>query len=79
MCVDVRLTCTMPINRSTSREFPPAITCLILNRIQGEVEIHVLVRPRVGDFIYSDKEFSVILEDIRLAKDAGADGEQSVA
>ena len=34
----------------------------------------VMVRPRVGDFLYSDAEFRVMQEDVRTFKDAGADG-----
>lgn len=35
---------------------------------------HVLIRPRFGDFCYSEEEFEVILEDIRRYVEAGADG-----
>jgi copper homeostasis protein len=42
--------------------------------IRDDVKIHVLVRPRDGDFVYSDDEFDVILEDISAAKRAGAHG-----
>ena len=34
----------------------------------------VLIRPRGGDFLYSDAEFEVMLEDIRVSRDLGADG-----
>eukprot|EP01039_Chlorochromonas_danica_P000267 gene267-286_t len=39
-----------------------------------EVELHVLIRPRPGDFIYSDEEFDLIQRDVIAAKVAGADG-----
>ena len=32
------------------------------------------IRPRAGDFCYSDEEFEVMRRDIALAKSAGADG-----
>jgi copper homeostasis protein len=34
----------------------------------------VLVRPRAGDFLYTDAEHRTMLEQIRRAKDAGAHG-----
>ncbi len=33
-----------------------------------------MVRPRVGDFLYSDLELEVMLEDIRTFKDQGVRG-----
>ena len=35
---------------------------------------HVLIRPRGGDFLYSEAEKSIILSDIDAAVEAGADG-----
>ena len=39
-----------------------------------DIEINVLIRPRRGDFLYSDNEFSVMRWDIELAGEAGANG-----
>ena len=36
--------------------------------------VHILIRPRFGDFLYSDYEANVIAEEIRAFRDAGADG-----
>ncbi len=36
--------------------------------------LHVLIRPRGGDFIYRDDEISTMLEDIQIFKELGADG-----
>lgn len=36
--------------------------------------VHVLIRPRKGDFIYTEKEKVAILKDIRKAVEYGADG-----
>jgi len=38
------------------------------------IEINVLIRPRGGDFLYSDSEFGVMRRDIEIAGEAGADG-----
>lgn len=38
------------------------------------LRMHVLIRPREGDFVYSEAEFEIMREDIRMAKRIGADG-----
>ncbi len=38
------------------------------------IAMHVLIRPRRGDFLYNDNELSVMRRDIELAGEAGADG-----
>lgn len=38
------------------------------------IPVFVLIRPRKADFYYSDEEFTIMLEDIQLAKALGADG-----
>lgn len=43
-------------------------------REASSLPVYALVRPRAGDFVYSDAELGVMLEDISLLKDAGADG-----
>jgi copper homeostasis protein len=40
----------------------------------GRIKVHVIIRPRGGDFIYTPSEAEVMLRDIRTAKAAGADG-----
>lgn len=42
----------------------------------AEVDLcwQAMVRPRTGDFLYTPAEFDVILEDIKVFKEAGADG-----
>ena len=42
-------------------------------RIPG-VKLHVMVRPRGGDFLYTDAEFDIMLREVELARQAGADG-----
>jgi len=41
---------------------------------QGATKLMVLVRPRGGDFCYSEEEIAVMLHDIALCKTLGADG-----
>jgi copper homeostasis protein len=40
----------------------------------GRLGVHVLVRPRSGDFVYSADERDIMLRDIAAARSAGADG-----
>lgn len=40
----------------------------------GVPEVNVLIRPREGDFLYSDAETQVMLRDIRQSAEAGANG-----
>ena len=39
-----------------------------------DIPLHVLVRPRFGDFLYTDAEFQMIEEDILMFRELGADG-----
>lgn len=39
-----------------------------------KIGLHILIRPRGGDFFYSPNEVEVMQEDILAAKTAGADG-----
>lgn len=38
------------------------------------VPLHVLIRPRAGDFLYDDDETTIMLADIEACKAAGAAG-----
>ncbi|MCH5318962.1 MAG: copper homeostasis protein CutC [Paramuribaculum sp.] len=38
------------------------------------IKVHVLIRPRNGDFLYSDDEIRLMIEDIVAVKHAGAHG-----
>ena len=39
-----------------------------------DIPINVLIRPRYGDFLYTDYEFQMISEDAQMFRDLGADG-----
>ena len=38
------------------------------------IKLHVIIRPRGGDFLYNDAEFAAMASDIETAKAEGADG-----
>ncbi|MEW6237291.1 MAG: copper homeostasis protein CutC [Candidatus Omnitrophota bacterium] len=38
------------------------------------IDLYVLIRPRGGDFCYSEMEFEILKRDIAIAKQLGADG-----
>lgn len=43
-------------------------------RERAKIAINVMIRPRGGDFLYTDVEFASMRHDIRIAKDLDADG-----
>jgi len=43
-------------------------------RANISLDLHVLIRPRAGDFCYSEDELEVMRRDIQTAKDLGANG-----
>ncbi len=48
----------------------------ILSFLKKEIDIpiFVMIRPRGGDFCYSEKEISIMKEDVKLYRDLGAGG-----
>ena len=48
----------------------------LLKKVMADIDIpvHVLIRPRSGNFTYSDKEFDIMKENIRLCKDLNCAG-----
>jgi copper homeostasis protein len=43
-------------------------------RAIGGIGLHVMIRPRGGDFLYDDDEFAIMRSDIETAKTEGGDG-----
>jgi len=43
-------------------------------REKFSVQLYPIIRPRGGDFLYTDEEFEIMKHDIRLCKDIGCDG-----
>ena len=52
----------------------PSAGCIKVARRGLTIGLQVIIRPRGGDFLYSQDELEVMSEDIRMAKDLGADG-----
>jgi copper homeostasis protein len=52
----------------------PSAVLMQTARRQLRIPIHVLIRPRAGDFRYSDDELELMRKDIRAAKQFGMDG-----
>ena len=43
-------------------------------REKNPIRIHVLIRPRFGDFLYSEEEIQVMEEEIKMYREMGAEG-----
>lgn len=43
-------------------------------REKASIKMHVIIRPRGGDFVYSDEEFAEMKQDIKQLKKLGVDG-----
>ena len=43
-------------------------------RLESHIPVRCLMRPRPGDFLYTNEEIAMMAEQIRELKDAGADG-----
>ncbi len=52
----------------------PSAGLIEITRKQISIGLHVLIRPRRGDFLYTDLEFQIMQKDIQVAKILGADG-----
>lgn len=52
----------------------PSYGLLTLTRQHLRIPVHVLIRPRAGDFLYNDLEFEVMKSDITLCKELGFEG-----
>lgn len=52
----------------------PSAGCIQVVRKNIDIELFVMIRPRGGDFLYSDLELEIMKQDIEFAKASGADG-----
>ena len=56
------------------------LICAVVKKVAAinkDVQVNVLIRPRDGDFVYSEDEFNIILDDIGAAKRGGAHGKMA--
>jgi copper homeostasis protein len=49
----------------------PGLGTIRATQARTTIPLHVMVRPRGGDFLYSDDEFAGMLEDVRAIRDTG--------
>jgi copper homeostasis protein len=52
----------------------PSLGMIQRVRQQVNIDLFIMIRPRGGDFLYSEDEFEIMKSDIMAAKRAGADG-----
>ncbi len=52
----------------------PSLGAFKTARRHATIAMMVMIRPRGGDFCYSELEFEAMKEDVKLFKEAGADG-----
>lgn len=52
----------------------PSAGQISLTRTLLKIGLHVLIRPRAGDFFYSDEEFREMLLDVCYCREIGCDG-----
>jgi copper homeostasis protein len=52
----------------------PSAGAIAVARRSLDIKLQVMIRPRGGDFCYSDLELAIMEHDIRVAKELGADG-----
>jgi copper homeostasis protein len=52
----------------------PSAGAIRFARKNLHIGLFVMIRPRGGDFLYSDDEFEIMKEDIKVARELGADG-----
>lgn len=52
----------------------PSAATIEIARKHLTIDLNVMIRPRGGDFLYSDLEFAIMQRDIEIAKALGANG-----
>ena len=52
----------------------PSIGLMEVVRSKLSIGLHPIIRPRAGDFCYTDVEFEIMCRDVEAAKSAGTDG-----
>lgn len=62
--------CASPWDGGTT---PSAAAIRMARRVAG-LQLSVMIRPRGGDFCYSEAEFDQMIEEVRFARECGVDG-----
>ena len=53
------------------RAAPPRVPAVSRSPGRGlKIGLHILIRPRGGDFLYNEDEMAIMREDVRIAKDS---------
>lgn len=52
----------------------PSLGMLRVVKKRVSIPVHVMIRPRGGDFLYNEDELAVMKEDLQIMKQNGADG-----
>jgi copper homeostasis protein len=52
----------------------PSLGFIKAAREQLQLDLYPIIRPRGGDFLYSDAEFEIMKSDIKICKQLGCDG-----
>ncbi|TVQ08298.1 MAG: copper homeostasis protein CutC [Bacteroidetes bacterium] len=52
----------------------PSAATIQYVKTKVNIPVHVMIRPRTGDFVYSETEKEIILQDIAFCKSAGVEG-----
>lgn len=52
----------------------PSYAFIKAAREKLHIDLYVMIRPRGGDFLYSDEEFEIMKNDVMLCKQSGCDG-----
>lgn len=52
----------------------PSIGTIELARLKLSIKLHVIIRPRGGDFLYTDLEYVIIKRDVERCRNARVDG-----
>lgn len=52
----------------------PSIATIKKCRELFSVQLYPIIRPRGGDFLYSNNEYEIMLEDVKLCRQLGCDG-----
>ena len=52
----------------------PSFGTIVMARENLTIDLHVMIRPRGGDFLYSELEFAAMKKDIQFCKNTGVNG-----